>query len=63
MADMATTVTAMPSGVSLLDRKLSKAPSRVGIAVFLLALAGGLCYIAFHVAEDLDTVTITSIWP
>jgi len=48
---------------SLLDRKLSKAPSRAGIAVFLLALAGGLCYIAFHVASDLDSVTITSIWP
>ena len=29
----------------------------------MLALAGGLCYIAFHVAEDLDKVTITSIWP
>jgi PiT family inorganic phosphate transporter len=53
----------MPSGVSLLDRKLTKAPSRAGIAVFMLALAGGLCYIAFHVARDLDAVTITSIWP
>jgi PiT family inorganic phosphate transporter len=63
MADMATTVSAMPSGVSLLDRKMTKAPSRVGIAFFLLALSGGLCYIAFHVAEDLDTVTITNIWP
>ncbi len=31
--------------------------------VFLLALAGGLCYIAVHVTRDLDTVTITSIWP
>jgi inorganic phosphate transporter, PiT family len=63
MADLATTVHTMPSGRSLLDRKLSKAPSRVGIAMFLLALAGGLCYIAFHVASDLDSVTITSIWP
>ena len=63
MADLATTVNAMPSGVSLLDRKLAKAPSRAGIAMFLLALASGLCYIAFHVASDLDTVTITSIWP
>ncbi len=63
MAEMATTVSAAASGVSLLDRKLIKAPSRAGIAVFLLALAGGLCYIAYHVAEDLDTVTITSIWP
>jgi PiT family inorganic phosphate transporter len=63
MADLATTVHAMPSGRSLLDRKLSKAPSRAGMAMFLLALAGGLCYIAFHVARDLDSVTITSIWP
>ena len=63
MADLATTVDAMPSHASLLDRKLTKKPSRAGIAVFLLALAGGLCYIAFHVARDLDTVTITSVWP
>jgi PiT family inorganic phosphate transporter len=63
MADMATTVSAMPSGVSLLDRKLAKTPSRAGIAFFLLALASGLCYIAFHVARDLDAVTITSFWP
>ncbi len=53
----------MPAGVSLLDRKLKKSPSRVGIALFLLALGTGLCYIAFHVARDLDSVTITSVWP
>jgi len=63
MADLATTVHAMPSGRSLLDRKLKRTQSRAGIAMFLLALAGGLCYIAFHVASDLDSVTITSIWP
>jgi PiT family inorganic phosphate transporter len=63
MADLATTVQAMPSGSSLLDRKLKRTHSRTGVAVFLLALAGGLCYIAFHVARDLDSVTITSIWP
>ena len=56
MADLATSVNAMPSGVSLLDRKMSKSPSRSGIVMFLLALAGGLCYIAFHVARDLDNV-------
>ena len=27
------------------------------------ALAGGLAYIAFHVARDLNNVTITSAWP
>jgi PiT family inorganic phosphate transporter len=63
MADLATTVEAMPSGKSLLDGKLTKTPGRAGIAMFLLALASGLCYIAFHVARDLDTVTITSYWP
>jgi PiT family inorganic phosphate transporter len=63
MADLATTVHAMPSGRSLLDSKLKRTHSRTGVAMFLLALAGGLCYIAYHVASDLDTVTITSIWP
>jgi PiT family inorganic phosphate transporter len=63
MADLATAVHSLPSSASLLDRKLTKTPSRTGIAAFLLALAGGLCYIAFHVAQDLGTVTITSVWP
>ena len=63
MADLATTVHTMPSGRSLLDSKLTNTHGRTGIAVFLLALASGLCYIAYHVASDLDSVTITSIWP
>jgi len=63
MADMATAVETLPSSTSLLDRKLKATPSRSGIAVFLLALGGGLFYIAFHVAKDLDTVTVTSFWP
>jgi PiT family inorganic phosphate transporter len=63
MADLATTVDSLPSRGSVLDRKLTKSPSRMGIVLFLLALAGGLWYIGFHVALDLDSVTITSIWP
>jgi PiT family inorganic phosphate transporter len=63
MADLATTVDSLPSRGSVLDRKLTKSPSRLGIVMFLVALAGGLWYIGFHVASDLDTVTITSIWP
>ncbi len=63
MADLAAAVQTMPSGTSLLDGKLSKSPSRAGIAMFLAALASGLCYIAFHVTRDLDSVTITSVWP
>ena len=38
-------------------------PGRASIALFLLALAGGLCYIALHVARDMKTVTVTSTWP
>ena len=53
----------MPTGESLLDRKMKKSPSRAGIIAFLIALAGGLGYIAFHVARDLNSVTITSAWP
>jgi PiT family inorganic phosphate transporter len=63
MADLATSVHTMPSGRSLLDSKLTNTHGRAGIVVFLLALASGLCYIAYHVASDLDTVTITSFWP
>lgn len=63
MADLAAIVEVLPSSGTLLDRDLKKAPSRTGIAAFLLALGAGLCYIAFHVARDLDTITITSIWP
>jgi len=63
MADLAATIHTLPSGASLLDRKLKKAPSRAGVAFFLLALGAGLCYIAFHVARDLSSVAIPSIWP
>ena len=63
MADLATAVEPLHSGKSLLDHKLNKASSPMGIAVFLLALSSGICYIAYHVVRDLDTVTITSIWP
>jgi PiT family inorganic phosphate transporter len=56
-------VEALPSKGSLLDSRLSKKPSRAGVAVFLAALAGGLCYIAFHVAKDMETVTVASVWP
>ena len=63
MADLAATLKVPPQKGSGLDRKLSAKPSPVGIAVFLAALAAGLCYIAFHVARDMETVTVTSIWP
>ncbi|MGC1463144.1 MAG: inorganic phosphate transporter [Terracidiphilus sp.] len=63
MADLATVVEVMPAGESLLDRKMKKSSGRAGIVAFLIALTGGMAYIAFHVAKDLDNVTITSAWP
>jgi inorganic phosphate transporter, PiT family len=63
MADLVTSVRTLPSSsTSILDRSF-KTSSRTGVVVFLLALIGGFCYIAYHLASDLDTVTITSIWP
>ncbi|MGA8042466.1 MAG: inorganic phosphate transporter [Terracidiphilus sp.] len=57
MADLvATQVLAEPA--TLLDRKLTRRPSRVGLAVFLAALAVSLGYIAIHVARDLAPVQI-----
>jgi len=53
----------MPAGKSLLEGKKTKTTSRLGMAVFLLALVSALGYIGVHVARDLDNVTITSIWP
>jgi PiT family inorganic phosphate transporter len=63
MADVATMVEKLPANAKLLDRKLKKAPSRASVLVFLCALLGGLGYICFHLAKDLDSVTVTSIWP
>ncbi len=53
----------MPVRQSLLDKKLTKSSSKAGVIAFLLALVGGLGYIVFHVAKDLDNVSVTSIWP
>ena len=53
----------MPATGSLLDRKMKKSQSKASFVVFALALASGLGYIAFHLAQDLDAVTVTSVWP
>jgi PiT family inorganic phosphate transporter len=63
MADLATMVEELPAKASLLDRKLKRKTNPRGTAVFLLALLAGLSYIGFHVARDLDAVTVTSVWP
>jgi len=53
----------MPARPTLVERKMKKRSSRTGILLFLVALLGGLGYIGFHVARDLNNVTITSVWP
>jgi PiT family inorganic phosphate transporter len=68
MADLATLVEIMPSttsvaGVSDLNRRQKKSSSRAGLLLFVLALTGALGYIVFHVAKDLNTVAIPSVWP
>ena len=63
MADLATLVEVMPARASVVDRKLRQSSSRGGLILFLFALLGGLAYIGFHVAKDLDTVAIPSVWP
>jgi PiT family inorganic phosphate transporter len=63
MADLATLIEAIPSRPTLLERRTKRRSSKAGIAVFLIALLGGMGYIGVHVARDLNNVTITSGWP
>jgi PiT family inorganic phosphate transporter len=63
MADLATAVQVMPAGKSLLDAKIKKSTGRGGVAAFLVALLAGVSYIGVHVARDLGSVTVTSVWP
>ena len=64
MADIATTVGALPQqGGSLLDKKMKKTPGWISGAIVLVALAGGLAYIGFHVAGDLGNIRLGSVWP
>jgi PiT family inorganic phosphate transporter len=58
----ATTATALPRP-SLLDRKFKHRTSKTGIIAFLSALSAGVIYIVFHVARDLNAVSITSYAP
>jgi len=63
MADLATIIEVMPAGASVLDRRTKTKQSKRGVALFLVALLGAVGYICFHVAKDLDAVTINGVWP
>ena len=62
MADMATTVGALPHE-GLLDKKMKPTSAWVTLGVVAAALLGGLVYIGVHIAKDLSNVTVVSIWP
>jgi len=63
MAEPATAEQVLPAKGSRLDSHMTRRPGAKSIALFLAALAGGLCYIAFHVVKDMNSVKVTSIWP
>jgi PiT family inorganic phosphate transporter len=64
MADLATSVEAMPlHGKSLLDKKMRPTSAWVSGVVIAAALLGGLGYIGVHVARDLSNVTVLNVWP
>ncbi len=63
MADLATVVQVIPSRPTLGERGSKAARSRAGAWIFGAAVLGAVSYIGFHVARDLDNVTVTSIWP
>ncbi len=63
MADFASSVDVLPQGASLLDKKMKKTPAWISGAIVLVALAGGLAYIGFHVAGDLGDIKLGSVWP
>jgi PiT family inorganic phosphate transporter len=63
MADLATTVEALPHGGSLLDKKMRPTSAWVSGVVVAAALLGGLGYIGVHIARDLNNIAVYSIWP
>jgi len=65
---MATASTPVPSVPSIpathgVHAKLSKSPGRIGVAIFLVALAIGFVYAAAHLISDLSTVHSPTIFP
>jgi len=63
MADLATTADGLPTGGSLLDKKMKKTSAWVSGGLVSIALLGGLGFIGVHIAQDMSNVVITSVWP
>ncbi len=54
---------AAASASAVMEAKLSKGPSKVGMLVFALVLLGGLIFIGTSIARDLGDITLGSTWP
>ena len=63
MADLATAVPVISSARPLTARSSRSNKRHSGAWIFGLALSCGLGYIAVHLARDLHSVTVTSVWP
>jgi phosphate/sulfate permease len=63
MSDLATTVPVRPPAAALLEKKMKKSHAMISGGIVIAALILGLGFIAFHIAEDFNGVTIGSIWP
>jgi PiT family inorganic phosphate transporter len=51
------------SNKTLLDARWKKSSGRTGTWLFLAALTSGLIYVGFHIARDLSSAALTSVWP
>ncbi len=66
MSPIPATVPSVPSQQStpsLLDSKMSKGPGKIGMAIFGLALIGGMGYTAGQIIHDLAGSPQGTIWP
>ena len=63
MSDLATTAGVAPQGGSLLDHKMKHSPAWFSGLIAAVALIGGLGYVGFHIAGDLQNITMGSVWP
>ena len=63
MSDLATAIADRPPAAAILDKKMKKSHAMISGGVVLTALVVGLGFIAVHLVQDLNGITLTSIWP